>query len=447
MAPPELIYLVFELMKRGDLYYSKLLLDTPQIGILDLGDTTKETAQEWMKEAQDLFIGTDPMKIPVLYEHTTEVKWIPFQMKPNEMMFSEITSRYAGLICSGYGMSLSDIGMGGGSNGGETLSGTIRDERKSKRTIQAVLKKKFKSFYNRILPDTLEFAWIDFDDDQNVARGRARLANAQADEIFVRNHVYSPQELRAQGLVDGLITVSVPETLDEKNIEWPQSGNTIRPGLIGEKVSAESGGRGEISGAQDLTARALTKVVVSKAYRPIQKLIAATKDMSHEEIVGWKKRVDDALWWREPKEIVKKSQEEVVEKASNQPISVTINTPAPLVPQTSGVAVHNYLDGKPIDDPEEEARKRELLVGELSNVLKSNQAELTEELNNNLKKSQAELTDEVMDNLNHNQDVLAGNVLEHLKETIIAQSKAETVEKKIKSKSLLDAIRKLVNGK
>jgi hypothetical protein len=306
MAPPELIYLVFELMKRGDKYYANLLLNTPQVGILDLGDTTKETAQEWMTEAQDLFAGTDPMKIPVLYEHTTKVEWIPFQMKPNEMMFSDITARYAGLICAGYGMSVSDIGFGGGSNGGETLSGTIRDERKSKRTIQAVLKKKFKSFYDHILPETLEFAWIDFDDDQNVARGRARLANAQANEIFIRNHVYSPQELRAQGLVDGLVTVSVPETLDEGSVDWPQSGNTTRPGLIGEKVSAENGGRGEVSSVEasltykDPAFNKKVHPVLLKTWMPIHDLITSTRGMSPEDINLWKKHVDDALWWRDP---------------------------------------------------------------------------------------------------------------------------------------------------
>jgi hypothetical protein len=345
MAPPELIYLVFELMKRGDKYYAELLLNTPQVGILDLGDTTKETAQEWMKEAQDLFVGTDPMKIPVLYEHTTPVNWIPFQMAPNEIMFDAITSRYINLICAGYGMSPSDIGMGGGSNGGETLSGTIRDERRSKRTIQAVLKKKFKSFFDYILPETIEFKWIDFDDDQNVARGRARLANAQAGEIYIRNHIFTPNELRAQSTVDGLITVSVPETLDENSVVWPNSGNTTRPGLIGEKVSAENGGRGEISGAQDLTARALTKVVVSKAYKPIQKLIAATRGMTQEEIGAWKQRVDDALWWREPVAVpvVERAEfdsgalvdkfEDMFDGLSDklipkpQPVNVTVNLP------------------------------------------------------------------------------------------------------------------------
>jgi hypothetical protein len=342
MAPPELIYLVFELMKRGDKYYAELLLNTPQVGILDLGDTTKETAQEWMKEAQDLFVGTDPMKIPVLYEHTTPVNWIPFQMAPNEIMFDAITSRYINLICAGYGMSPSDIGMGGGSNGGETLSGTIRDERRSKRTIQAVLKKKFKSFFDYILPETIEFKWIDFDDDQNVARGRARLANAQAGEIYIRNHIFTPNELRAQSTVDGLITVSVPETLDEDSVVWPNSGNTTRPGLIGEKVSAENGGRGEISGAQDLTARALTKVVVSKAYKPIQKLIAATRGMTHEEITNWKKRVDDALWWREPPVIEKSKVDDntIFERFSD----IVDNLGDKFAPQPVNVNIHNHPD-------------------------------------------------------------------------------------------------------
>jgi hypothetical protein len=307
MAPPELIYLVFDLMKRGDKYFAELLLNTPQVGILDLGDTTKETAQEWMKEAQDLFSGTDPMKIPVLYEHTTKVEWIPFQMKPSEMMFESITARYANLICAGYGMSPSDIGMGGSSNGGETLSGTIRDERKTKKNILAVMKKKFKSFYDHILPEELEFTWIDFDSDQNVAQGRARLANSQADEILTRNQIFSPQELRAQAIVDGLITVSVPETLDRKSVEWPSSGNTTSPGLLGEKVSADNGGRGEVSSVQASMAqegivelKKQADKTVKQVFNPLKNFITSIKNMKPEEVEAWKKNIADALWWRDP---------------------------------------------------------------------------------------------------------------------------------------------------
>ena len=308
MAPPELIYLVFDLMKRGDKYFAELLLNTPQVGILDLGDTEKDVAQEWMKEAQDLFAGTDPMKIPVLYEHTTPINWIPFNMSPNEIMFEQITARYANLICAGYGMSPSDIGMGGSSNGGQTLSGTIRDERKTKKNILSVMKKKFKSFYDHILPDELEFAWIDFDSDQNVAQGRARLANAQADEIFTRNHVFAPNELRAQALVDGLVTVSVPETLDDKSVDWPSSGNTTSPGLLGEKVSPDNGGRGEVSSvmASKVAQEGIVELkkqadkTIKQVFNPLKNFITSIKNMKPEEVETWKKHIDDALWWRDP---------------------------------------------------------------------------------------------------------------------------------------------------
>lgn len=44
--PPEKIYFALELMNRGDMYYANLLLDTPQAGILDLGDMEKKAAEE-----------------------------------------------------------------------------------------------------------------------------------------------------------------------------------------------------------------------------------------------------------------------------------------------------------------------------------------------------------------------------------------------------------------
>ena len=76
MAAPERIYLAIELLFRGDRYYANLLLDTPEAGILDLGDMEGESARAWLESWRTILTGIDPFKVPVLYEHTTEAKFL-----------------------------------------------------------------------------------------------------------------------------------------------------------------------------------------------------------------------------------------------------------------------------------------------------------------------------------------------------------------------------------
>jgi hypothetical protein len=252
MAPPEKIYLALELLNRGDKYYASLLLDTPQAGLLDLIDMSKEDATEWIKAFQALMTGIDPFKIPVLYEHTTEARFIPFGRPPTEITFNAVTLKYAALVCAGYNMSLSDIGLGMSGNGGETLAGSIRQERKTRRTGFSRIKKKLKYFFDRILPEDLEFKWIDPDEELGVAIGRARLATATALGLAVDKRALTPKEYRLQMIADGLITISIPEDIPEDEFDiLPEAtsafGSTAKkPGMLGTQVPPSTGGQGEV---------------------------------------------------------------------------------------------------------------------------------------------------------------------------------------------------------
>ena len=279
MPPPERIYLAMEMLNRGDYYYSQLLMNTPEAGILDLGDTDKETAVEWVNSARDVLFGINPLKIPVLYEHTSKVQWIPFGKLPSEIMYDSVTSRYITILTAGYGLTPSDIGMGGTSNGGETLSGTIRNERVSARSGKSLAKKKLQTYFNNILPETLQFEWIDFDDEKNVAMSRARMANANAASIWIGSQIFSPDEIRRQAIADGMFTITIPETLDRKSIEWPTNAlryigkNTETPSnapntpenkgnnQIGNPKNPSQGGRGEVM-PQQIISRSLAKLEV-----------------------------------------------------------------------------------------------------------------------------------------------------------------------------------------
>jgi len=257
LAPPEKIYLSLVSLSRGDVYYANLLLDTPEVGILDLGDMAKDSAEEWVQAWRGLLGGIDPFKIPVLYEHEKEAKFIQFGRSPTELMFDKALMKYAGICAAGYGMTLSDIGFSATSSGGETLAGGIRQERNTRKTGVAVLKKKFIAFFNRMLPPDLQFVFIDLDDELSVALGRARLANATAFQILVDKGILIPNEARAQLVADGLMSTSIPEKIkggeDVRQPMLPGGGGLPfggktqeRPGLLGRPVSPSSGGQGEV---------------------------------------------------------------------------------------------------------------------------------------------------------------------------------------------------------
>lgn len=260
MAPPEKVYFALDLLTKGDKYYANLLLDIPTAGILDLGDMSKDSAEEWIT-AFKTFVNdtTTSFKVPVLYEHNNKVEFIPFGKVPNDIMFNHITLKYAALVAAAYGMSLSDIGLGTTSASGETLAGSIRQERRTRKTGFARIKYKTKSFFDHILPETLEFNWVDYDDELNVALGRARLASAQAFKTAQDQGWFSGQELRSQWIQDGLVSIGLPEQIpsdaqplleQEKELGVGQFGKKIggntEPELIGNPKAPSGGGEGEI---------------------------------------------------------------------------------------------------------------------------------------------------------------------------------------------------------
>lgn len=288
MAPPEKIYLAMEMLWRGDRYYADLLINTPEAGILDLGDMEKTSALEWIKSFQDLMFGINAFKIPVTYEHTSETKWIPFGNLPNDIMFDNVTRKYAAIVGAGYGMTLSDIGMGGGANGGETLAGTIRGERHTNSSGKATVKKKLITYFNKFLPDTLKFKWIDYDAEEQVAKGRARLANAQATEIQIRNQVISPDEARRQTIQDGLITIAIPEKLDRKGVDWPMSGGSLGANSLGKPQAPSTGGHGEVLSTDKTVIRAGLAKTIAKIYSPIKINVQKAKTtLNKAELQEW----------------------------------------------------------------------------------------------------------------------------------------------------------------
>lgn len=109
IAPTEDAFLAIEALSRVYLYYVKQLTDTPPPGILDVIDMDEEEVEGWAREFRDLIVGTDPIKIPILYGHERAAVWIPFGRSPNDLNLLEQFKRFAELVLGKYGLSIGDL--------------------------------------------------------------------------------------------------------------------------------------------------------------------------------------------------------------------------------------------------------------------------------------------------------------------------------------------------
>jgi len=245
MAPPEKIYLALELLSRGDRYYANLLIDSPEAGILDLGDMAEESAKDWLEAWKNLLNGVDPYKVPVLYEHNSEAKYISFTRNPAELMYDKAVARCTMITTGGYGITPNDIGDSQGAAG--TLAGSIRQERHSKTTGFGYARIKVKAFWDKVLPSYLVFTFIDRDEELLVAKGRARLASSLALSKLVELGVITKETAAAQLQLDGLITITNDVALSQIQEPVPDPKQLTRQVLGKNQVPPSQGGEGAIS--------------------------------------------------------------------------------------------------------------------------------------------------------------------------------------------------------
>jgi hypothetical protein len=259
MAPPEKAYLAMELLFRGDRYYANLLLDTPEAGILDLKDMEKESALEWVESMRELFFGIDGFKVPVLYEHNEDVKWIPLNRPPLDMMYDKVTMKYAQIMAGAYGLRLSDIGLDEVS-GERTLAGVIRGERQSKRSGYGRLGSALENYFNKLLPHQLKFRWLDRDEETIVAKGKAMISVGQGLKVLKDGGFIDQAEGRKQLVAEGLFSIdldpdkvpeppmpTLPPGINPFGNTQPANGKPPQPSQ-NDKVAPSDGGRGEIAG-------------------------------------------------------------------------------------------------------------------------------------------------------------------------------------------------------
>lgn len=249
MAPPERIYLAIEMLARSDAYYAKLLIDTPEAGLLDMGGMAAQSAKEWLNGFRELLTGIDPFKIPVIYDNPHPAKYIPFNRPPTEIMLDTQTLKYAQITAAAYGLTLTDINLG---DPQKTLAGSIRDERRSRRSGYGTIKEKIKNLINNeILPDYLIFEWVESDEETKNLKGKSFLTAVTAIEKAHKIGAMNTKEAQAQLVKDGHITVEVEEPEEVEPMTLP----LLPPGASpddqakqeADKVPASEGGRGDVT--------------------------------------------------------------------------------------------------------------------------------------------------------------------------------------------------------
>lgn len=240
---------------------------------------------------------------------------------PSEILYDSVTARYITILCQGYGLTPSDIGMGRSSNGGETLAGTIRQERVSAKSGKALAKKKLQVYFENILPDTLMFKWVDLDEREECCNVSCSYGKCKCLCRSDWKPNRFPSEARRQLIADGLFTISLPETLDRKAIEWPSrvltySGNKSKEekagaNAIGDPKAASSGGQGEVKPQQIISrSRAKIEVSLSKAVYSGNQILGALLNSvknSNNDYKIWERKFEDAVVGKSQMDLVSKS--------------------------------------------------------------------------------------------------------------------------------------------
>jgi hypothetical protein len=154
VSPTEDGFTEIEALSKIYLYYMQELTDTVPLGILDVMDWDEEDAMNWARNFREMIEGTDPIKIPILYDHEGAAKFIQFGRSPQDMNVVEQFKRFAEVLLSKYGLSIGDLRLfeHESTKAGERVSQMVTE-----RSGVGFWASAIRAFINRLLPDGLTF--------------------------------------------------------------------------------------------------------------------------------------------------------------------------------------------------------------------------------------------------------------------------------------------------
>jgi hypothetical protein len=133
------------------------------------------------------------------------------------------------------------------------------------------------------------------------------MAFSNAATSWISNQVFSPDEIRRQAIANGMFTITLPETLDRKSIEWPSrtlSYTGVKSGKdganqIGDPKAPSSGGQGEIK-PQQIISRSRTAIEVSlaKAIYSANQIFGSllnSVNNDNNDFASWERRFEKSI--------------------------------------------------------------------------------------------------------------------------------------------------------
>lgn len=228
-APVESAFPAIDALAKIYMFYIKQLSDTPMAGVLDLMDMKESEVIDWAKSFREMFEGIDPLKIPLLYDHTKPAKFIPFGRTPQDMSIIETFKHFTEMVCSAFGLSITDLRIFEHMN---TRAGSDASQKVTARSGVGYYAQAIEDLINNKILKTaisgIKFAFVLGATGQEQAEATLNLTRAQTLIALVgTNPILKPQDALAQADKWGIITV-------------PTTGTPQPPGLEGLGLTGDN---------------------------------------------------------------------------------------------------------------------------------------------------------------------------------------------------------------
>jgi hypothetical protein len=233
-SPTMASFLAIEALSRIYIYYLKQLRDTPLAGILDLMDFSEDDAKNWAHSFREMLEGIDPIKIPILYEHTQAANWLPMGRNPADLAIPTQFKMFAEIVLANYGLSLADLRL---FDQGQSKAGAIVNRKITTQSGISFFAELVKDAVQAVLPHYLLFEYTDPDIDED--RSRAQIRSADARTVQTLN--FLPVADRVRQLKEwGTLTIDIdPEETEKKANEMMQQAaqmqapkGSLKPGQL-----------------------------------------------------------------------------------------------------------------------------------------------------------------------------------------------------------------------